>query len=96
MKTNRPLELPERLAVLLLEELSDIHALVQTIADMQITSLAKEIQSNEGVSERKALKLAADSFEELRQKRSANFLKTQLRRLKLPSVEIDNPSSKDE
>ena len=96
MRAKRPLELPERLAVLLLEELTDIHAIVQTVADMEIGRLAKELQANEGFTEAAALNRAKESFEKLRQKRASDSLREQLRRLNLASVEMDNPSPTDE
>jgi 2-methylcitrate dehydratase PrpD len=86
MKAKNPLLLPERLAVLLLEELTDIHALVQTIADMEIQRLAEKIQIEEDITGAKALKKAADAFEAIRAPRAKKFFETQLNRLNLPSV----------
>jgi hypothetical protein len=96
MKRKRPLELPERLAVLLLEELTDIHAIVQTIADMEIQRLAREIHITDGVSETVALKEAAEAFRKIRGQRSKKFLRKQLGRLNLPCIDTGNPPPVEE
>jgi hypothetical protein len=91
MKPKRPLVLPERLAVILIEELTDIHALVQTVADAEIQRLAEVIQMKEGITETAALQKAAADFEALRKKRAEKFFEKQLNRLNLPCIEMENP-----
>jgi hypothetical protein len=79
------------LAVILLEELANTHAIVQTLADMQIATLAKEIQLETGIKRDDALKIAAADFEKVRLPRAEKFFRENMNRLNLSGIEKGNP-----
>jgi hypothetical protein len=73
-------QLPNWLAKLVIAELADIHALVQSIGDLAISESAFRFRDI-GMTEEEAVKRAKDIFESDRKPRAQKFYDDLLRRL---------------
>jgi hypothetical protein len=79
-------KLPDRFAILMIEELADIHAVVQTMAEFQIADLAEKLKQT-GMDNDAALQAALATFEAKRDKRGKRYMTNLFERLDLEHPE---------